>query len=86
MSDLRAFRVDDVLRDERAALGRVLRARGFSPCGLGRFSAHVAQDEKIELVTRLLKDHAGDLADVSVVPIDDLYAAKRAPHLKVVSS
>ncbi len=87
MSGLRAFRVEVLLREGDAALGRILRARGFAPCGPGRLGAHVAQDEKVELVTQLLKEHADALADVSIVPVDDFSAApKSEPRLRVVRS
>jgi hypothetical protein len=87
LRDLRAFRVEVALRDGGRAAEVLLRARGFEPCGNGRFAADLAQDEKVQLVTRVLAELGGEIADLSVTPVDDLYAAARAgkPRLKVVA-
>jgi ABC-type multidrug transport system ATPase subunit len=87
LRDLRAFRVEIALRDGAGAAEDLLRARGFEPCGAGRFVAHLAQNEKMALVTRALADVGGDIDDLSVTPVDDLVAAARSsePRLKVVA-
>lgn len=83
LRELKAFRVEVVLRDGATKVEALLRARGFSPCGKGRLGAEVAQHEKVELVTRLLAEHSDVLSDLSIVPIEDLHAAPR-PHLSLV--
>jgi len=86
MRDLRAFRVEVALRENAQKTEELLRARGFATAGALRLAIQVAQHEKLELVTRLLQEHGADLADVSVVPVDDLSiaAAESEPRLKVV--
>jgi ABC-2 type transport system ATP-binding protein len=87
MADLHAYRVEVALRDGAASAEDVLRARGFAPCGLGRFGIEVAQAEKIELVTRLLKEQAGDVTDVTIVPVEDIVRERKsAPRLRAVAS
>ena len=47
----------------------------------------VSQAEKIELVTRLLKEQAGDVTDVSIVPVEDIVRERKsAPRLRAVAS
>jgi ABC-2 type transport system ATP-binding protein len=87
MADLRAYRVEVALRSGAMLAERDLRARGFTACGLGRFSIDVVQAEKIELVTQLLKEQAGAIADVSILPIEDIVRARKSPpRLTVVKS
>lgn len=75
---LKAFRVEVTLRGATASRAEaMLLGRGFTPCGGARFGANVAQHEKVELVTRLLAEHSADLADLSIVPVDDLARASR---------
>ena len=87
LRDLRAFRVEIALRDGAAAAEALLRARGFAPCGAGRFSAQLAHDEKMQLVTRVLGEIGGDISDLSVTPVDDIHVASRVsePRLKVIA-
>lgn len=89
MRELRAFRVEVALREGAAKADEALRARGFTSAGTSRLAIQVAQHEKLELVARLLQEHGADLADVSVVPVDDLTIAnmetgESQPRLKVV--
>lgn len=65
----------------------LLRARGFAPCGAGRFGANLAQHEKVQLVTRVLGELGNDLADLSVLPVDEIYGAARPdePRPEVVA-
>jgi ABC-2 type transport system ATP-binding protein len=76
---LKAFRVEVTLRGGATAARAeaMLLGRGFAPCGGARFGANVAQHEKVELVTRLLAEHGAELADLSIVPVDDLARASR---------
>lgn len=90
LRDLRAFRVEIALRDGAQAAEDLLRARGFEPCGTGRFVAHLAQREKVQLVTQALVDIGADIADLSLTPVEDLTAAARSgrsgeARLKVVA-
>ena len=87
LRDLRAFRVEIALRDGARAAEELLRARGFEPCGVRRFGANLAQNEKVALVTRALADIGDDIADLSVTPLEDIYTTARASvsHLKVVA-
>lgn len=88
LRDLRAFRVEIALRDGSRAAEVLLRARGFEPCGKGRFVANLAQHEKVRLVTQALAEIGDDLADLSVTPVDDLSTATHSggpPLLKVVA-
>lgn len=77
--ELKAFRVEVTLRDDAkdSKAAAALLERGFAPCGTARFGANVAQHEKVELVTRLLAEHSGELADLSIVPADDLTRVSR---------
>jgi ABC-type multidrug transport system ATPase subunit len=75
LRDLRAFRVEVAIRDGARDVETFLRAREFAAAGARRFVARVAQDEKLDVVTRLLRDFGGDVEDVSVVPVEDLSAA-----------
>lgn len=92
MRELRAFRVEVALREGAAKTEETLRARGFASAGTSRLAIQVAQHEKLDLVARLLQEHGADLADVSVVPVDDLTIANieakdardSQPRLKVV--
>jgi ABC-type multidrug transport system ATPase subunit len=87
LRDLRAFRIEVVLRD--GADVEPLVARGFAEAGFGRLVQRVTQDRKVEIVTTLLREHGDDIADLSVVPVDDLTTAaanpKSAPRLVAVS-
>ncbi len=87
LRDLCAFRVEIALREGARAAEDLLRARGFEPCGARRFGANLAQNEKVAHVTRALAEIGDDIADLSVTPLEDLFAAGRAgaPHLKVVA-
>lgn len=89
MRDLRAFRVEVALSEGASEVAAILEARGFRRSGLGRLAIQVAQDEKVELVTRLMREHGDALADLTVVPIDDLRSAaparKGRPLLEVVA-
>ncbi|MCC6646748.1 MAG: ABC transporter ATP-binding protein [Polyangiaceae bacterium] len=90
LRELRSFRVEVALTEAGAALEPTLLALGFSRSGLARFALQVAQAEKIELVTRLLRDHGDGLADLSVVPMDDLSSvpgnvSPLRPKLEVVA-
>lgn len=86
MADLRTYRVEVALRSGAIEAESVLRARGFTPCGFGRFGIDVAQAEKIALVTRLLKERGGDLADVTIVPVEDVVRERKsAPRLRAVA-
>jgi hypothetical protein len=80
LRDLRAFRVEATLREGAVATETFLRARGFAPSGPRRLAAQVAQDEKLDVVTRLLRDHGEGVEDVSVVPVDDLSIATATLH------
>jgi ABC-type multidrug transport system ATPase subunit len=87
MRDLRAFRIEVALRDGSDEVADTLRARGFARSGIGRYAAQVSHEEKVEIVTTLMRAHADALADLTVVPIDDLAAAavpKGKPRLEVV--
>jgi ABC-type multidrug transport system ATPase subunit len=75
LRELRAFRIEIALRDGARAAEELLRARGFEPCGFGRFATAVPQPEKVQLVTRVLSELGDDIADLSVVPIEDLRCA-----------
>lgn len=86
---LRAFRVEVTLEPDSEGVEDELAARGFERSGPRRFVASVAQDEKIALVNRLMREHGDALADLSVIPVDDLSTAATAtarPRLKVVGS
>jgi len=87
LRDLRAFRVEIALRDGANAAEDLLRARGFAPCGAGRFGANLAHHEKVQLVTRVLGELGSDIADLSVTPVDEIYGAARPhePRLQVVA-
>lgn len=89
LRELRAFRVEVALRDGAGDLAASLQARGFARSGIDRFAIQVAQDEKVELVSSILRDHGDTLADLTVVPIDDLRIAAPArklhPRLEVVA-
>jgi ABC-type multidrug transport system ATPase subunit len=87
LRDLRAFRVEIVLREGARAAEELLQARGFAPCGARRFGADLAQSEKVALVTRALADIGDDIADLSVTPLEDITTISRVsvPHLKVVA-
>jgi len=87
LHDLRAFRVEIALREGARAAEDLLRARGFETCGAGRFGLNLSQHEKVQLVTRVLGDLGQDIADLSVTPVDEIYATPRAnePRLKVVA-
>jgi ABC-type multidrug transport system ATPase subunit len=86
LRELRAFRVEVTLRADNSAADAFLRARGFFTSGQRRVAAQVAQDEKLDVVTRLLRDFGADVDDVSVVPVDDLSLADRTsrPRLRAV--
>ena len=89
LRELRTFRIDVTLRDGSSKAEAFLVARGFAPSGKGRLVADVAQDDKVALVTRLLRDHGDVLADLNVAPVEDLSGAVSAaarPKLKVVTS
>jgi ABC-type multidrug transport system ATPase subunit len=77
LRDLRAFRVEVTLREGASAAEKLLRARGFATTGAHSLAAHVAKDEKLEIVTRLLRHHRDEVEDVSIVPVEDLAAAAR---------
>ena len=90
LRDLRAFRVEATLRAGTTLADVFLRARGFTTSGARRLVAELAQDEKLDVVTRLLRDHGAEVEDVSVVPVDDLAMARRPAagerrHLRAVS-
>lgn len=72
MRELRAFRIELTLREGARWAEELLSVRGFERCGPGRFSTDVPQAEKIELVTHVLRELGDDLADLSVVPVEDL--------------
>ena len=74
------------LHDGAGAAEDLLRARGFAPCGAGRFGANLAQHEKVKLVTRVLGELGNDLADLSVT-LDEVYGAARPdePRPEVVA-
>ncbi len=89
LRELRAFRVEVALREGASNAEVFLRARAFAPCGTRRYAADVSQNEKLDVVTRLLRDHGGDVEDVSVVPVEDLSMARgveRGPRLHVVGA
>jgi ABC-type multidrug transport system ATPase subunit len=87
LRELRAFRVEIALRDGARAAEELLRARGFEACGASRFGANLAQNAKVALVTRALADIGDDIKDLSVTPLEDIYATARTSvrHLKVVA-
>ncbi len=86
MKELRAFRIEVALREGADGVEATLLGRGFARSGVRRFAIEVAQQGKLELVTRLLKEHGEALSDVSVVPLDELGAtAPRRPRLEVVA-
>lgn len=72
MRELRAFRIELTLREGARWAEELLGVRGFERCGPGRFTADVPQAEKIALVTHVLREIGDDLADLSVVPIEEL--------------
>lgn len=83
LRELRAFRIEVTLRDGADEARDRLLGRGFADAGRSRLAAQVSQSEKVELVTRLMKEHADVVVDLSVVPVEDFGAA--APRLKVVA-
>lgn len=90
IEDLHAFRVEVALSAGAEDAAAFLKARGFAPSGPGRLAARVPQREKLELVTRLLKEHGDAITDLSVVPAEDVSvdaprgASGSRPQLKVV--
>ncbi len=91
LRELRAFRVEVTLREHTTDAERFLRTRGFATSGARRVAAQVAQDEKLDVVTRLLRDHGDDVEDVSVVPVEDLSMVAGAdrtsrPRLRAVAN
>ncbi len=86
LRDLAAFRVEVAHRDGATALETMLRARGFAASGKGRLVAEVPQHEKLELVTRLLREHGEAITDLSIVPVEEIvHAARKGPRLVVAS-
>jgi len=80
MRELKAFRVEIALSTGAARAEEFLVAHGFERCGKHRFGAELAQHEKVDLVSRLLAEHGNVLADLSIVPVDDLAAAVPRPR------
>ena len=80
LRELRAFRVEVTLRAGTTVAEGFLRARGFVTSGARRVAAQVAQEEKLNVVTRLLRDHGNDVEDVSVVAVEDLSMAVEPPR------
>lgn len=89
LRELRAFRVELAVRPGSERAVEVLVARGFTPVGGGRYTAHFSQSEKVEVVAHLLREHEADLVDIAITPLDDFSKAvpigTAARKLKVVS-
>ncbi len=80
LRELKAFRVEIALSSGSARAEEFLVAHGFERCGKHRFGAELAQHEKVDVVSRLLAEHGNVLADLSIVPVDDLAAAAPRPR------
>ncbi len=87
LRSLKAFRVEVEIRDGALATIAALRFRGFRPSGAGWFGADMAQDEKIEFLTKVMGEHRSAIIDLSVVPIEHISHAPstKRPKLEVVA-
>jgi ABC-2 type transport system ATP-binding protein len=90
LSKLRAFKVEVTLKDGAQAADTFLCAHGFThvaPGHQGHLSATFTQDEKMSIVSRLLREHKDAIADLSVYQTEDLGATTvpvDKPLLRVV--
>ena len=90
LGELRAFRVEVALSGAREPAARFLEARGFVRRADGRLEARLSQDQKVAVVARLLREHEGALADITIAPVEDMASALdgrlvHAPRLRAVS-
>lgn len=86
LRDLRAFRVEVTLREGAGAAEELLRVRGFERAGVRRFAANLAQNDKLELLTHVLRELGGDVVDLGVTPVDDLAIAARAAETRTTTA
>jgi ABC-type multidrug transport system ATPase subunit len=90
LRDLRAFLVEVELRDGSAEAASFLESRGFRRRSDGSFEGRLAQEEKVNLVARFLREHEGAIADIAISPVQDMAVALDArpaatPKLRAVS-
>jgi len=72
LSELQAFRVDVELREGATAAQADLHARGFKTTREHWLGADLAHAEKLAFVTEVLPAHHASIADVSIVPCEQL--------------
>jgi ABC-2 type transport system ATP-binding protein len=87
-ADVPAYRVEVTLRPGHETATAFLRGRGFVPSLAGRLGARLTKQDKLDVVTRLLRDHDGAVADLAVYDVEELPlhgATPRRPAQEMVS-
>jgi ABC-type multidrug transport system ATPase subunit len=81
LTEVRSCRIDVTLREDTKSF---LANLGFERVGARRYSALFTQEEKLEVVHALLRDHGHDVADLAVFDEENGFVAPASGTVRAV--